>query len=343
MKIGFWDKGKMNLKPWGKVLFVALTAIGVATETSAQRYRNQFMPYSTVGLGVGTASYYGDLAPVSRVLTSTFYMMRWNVSGEYTRHFSPRFGARVGLTWARLAGDDYIMNRSGVPRANHEFFLRNLHFRNDVMELSAVGIFKLTPDGRVADRRSQFGAYLFAGVGVFAHNPKARLPVDPAEPGEKQRWTALRPLGTEGQGLPEGPKLYSLVNLAIPVGFGVRYKINPKFDIAAELGFRFTTSDYLDDVSGGYPSNRSELSPEAQIMTARYLEVNPARKPDRDRTADLVQYLGLQEGSDPFAVLASGSTYVPRGDSPGKADKYMTGTIKVTYVLGSSVKCPPLK
>lgn len=329
----------------GGVLGV-VAIFALASNISAQGYRNYFVPYSTVGLGIGTSSYYGDMAPYRRILGSTFNMMRWSVTGEYTRHFSPRFGARASLTWARIAGDDFIMNGSG-SRANQQLFVRNLHFRNDVKELSAVGIYKLTPDGRSYDRRPQFGAYLFAGVALFAHNPKARLPL-PDDVNEKQRWVALQPLGTEGQGHVEGQKLYSLVSFAVPIGFGLRYKINPKFDVAAELGFRITTTDYLDDISKGYPDptvfGTSSDPAMAEQMANRMLERRPARKPNEDRTEILQNYLELTGNEDPFSYLATNPPVAEiRGTNSKRPDSYMTGTIKLIYVLGPSVKCPPLK
>src|SRR5690606_33801091 len=108
----------------------------------------------------------------------------------------------------------------------------------------------------------------------------------------------------EGQGHIEGQKLYSLVSFAVPVGFGLRYKINPKFDILAELGFRLTTTDYLDDVSKDYPDpSVFGSSSDALQMSNRVMERRPARKPKEERTEILRNYLGLAEGEDPYSFL----------------------------------------
>ncbi len=345
MKIGFLRVARECGVTGVRLLLAGILMAAMTHEMHGQGYRNQFVPYSTVGFGIGTSNYYGDMASYRRIFPSTFKMMRWSVTGDYTRHFSPRFAARASLTWARIAGDDYQMNRSG-KNVHQGFFIRNLHFRNDIKELSAVGIYKLVPDGRSYDRRPQFGAYLFAGVALFAHNPKARLPV-PAGSQEKQRWVALQPLGTEGQGREGQEKLYSLVSFAIPVGVGLRYKINPKFDIAAELGFRFTFNDYLDDVSKPYPDPAvwaSGADPvQAQQMSFRSFETQPARFPKKERTEKLRQYLGLTGAEDPYSYLTNNPQLLSRGNNPRQKDSYMTGTIKLVYVLGPSVKCPPLK
>lgn len=50
---------------------------------------------------------------------------------------------------------------------------------------------------------------------------------------------------------------YSNVQLAIPLGGGIKYVINPKLYIAAEFGVRKTFFDYLDNVSDGDQRNKN--------------------------------------------------------------------------------------
>ncbi len=319
-----------------------LTLLGSEIAT-AQFKSSSFVPYSSVSLGIGTSSYYGDLAPYRRVFASTFGMMRWSITADYTRHFTPRFGARASFTWARISGDDYNMNKgsNGSPI----YFARNLHFRNDLKEFALTGIFKIIPDSRSYDRRPQLSPYLFAGIAAVAHNPMARVPDL-----DGNQWVRLQPLGTEGQGSPGvAEKPYSLVTLAIPVGFGLRYKINQRFDVSAELGFRFTTSDYLDDVSGYYPDPNVLKDDLARAMSNRSAEPTAARK-GGDRTEGLRRFLAEQygidaSGIDPFVAIGQTDYATPgsaRGN-PARNDAYMLGTIRLTYILGSPIKCPPLK
>ncbi len=65
--------------------------------------------------------------------------------------------------------------------------------------------------------RRKVTPYLFGGISVFYFNPYA---TDPA--GDK---VYLRPLSTEGEGLPMYPdrKEYSLVNMAFPFGGGFKF------------------------------------------------------------------------------------------------------------------------
>ena len=314
--------------------------IAVGGNAHAQ-YKSIFIPYSTVGFGLGTANYYGDMASYSRPLASTFKMMRWSIGGNYTRHFTPRLAARASFTYARIAGDDFVMNDKPKYQANI-LFARNLHFRNDLKEFSVQGIFKLIPDNRSYDRRPQFGAYLFAGVALTAHNPKALDSLG----GD---WVRLQPLHTEGQGNEGYAKPYSLVQFAIPFGIGLRYKINSRFDISAELGFRYTFTDYLDDVAGKYadPALFAD-DPTALAVSNRSADVLSTRK-GKDRIPGLTKFVQANYNittEDPVSVLSAvgyASPGTDRGNSPTLKDSYMIGMIHLHYILPSQIKCPPLK
>ena len=318
-----------KLKKGLSVIPLAFSLFMSVTHANAQNKFNRYIPYSVVGFGVGTSSYYGDMAPIGTPLRSTFKPLRWSVTGNYTRHFTPRLAGRASFTWARIMGDDNLMYSPDFKP--NVLYNRNLHFRNDLKEFALIGIFKLIPDTRSNDRRPQFGAYLFGGVAAVAHSPMARDTM-----AGEGAWRKLRPMKLEG-------KEYSLVTLAIPVGLGLRYKINSKWDISAELGFRFTRSDYLDDVSGDY-ADPSTLGSNA-YMANRVAERYGSRKgEDRlpgleqtfpDITEDRLKYLNDNYGY--------GKGNYRRGNTPGRADHYMLGMIHLNYILGSPIKCPPLK
>jgi hypothetical protein len=83
------------------------------------------------------------------------------------------------------------------------------------------------------------------GIGVFSFDPYAYLG------GEKY---LLRTLGTEGQGSSLYPELqpYNPIAISIPIHLGAKYAINARTNVFAELTYRMTSTDYLDDVSGLY-------------------------------------------------------------------------------------------
>lgn len=307
------------------MLLLILFSFNIQNVRAQRGTQKFFVPYSTVGFGIGTSSYYGDMAGLNKPLQSTFKLMRYSVTGNYTRHFTQRLAGRATLSWARIVGDDYTMNKGKSTFLPH--LQRNLHFRNDLFEFTAQGIYKLTPDQRSSDRRPHLGAYLFAGIGAVSYTPKARTPSETGT-GKGGNWVNLRKLNTEGQGNPGYEKPYSSIALAVPLGLGVRYTINKRFDVSAELSYRFTTTDYLDDVARNYP-DPAVFAPGslAEQMSNRVFETSAARK-GGDRTAI------ISEMTEPQTL---------RGTRPGRMDSYMTGTISVHYVLSNPVKCPPIR
>jgi hypothetical protein len=90
-----------------------------------------------------------------------------------------------------------------------------------------------------------FTPYITIGAGIFNYDPFAYL---------NNVKYALRPLGTEGQGSAAYPEreAYGNVALCFPLGMGVKYNISPSVNFAFEISYRFTTTDYLDDVSTTY-------------------------------------------------------------------------------------------
>jgi hypothetical protein len=109
--------------------------------------QDKFLCHIILTLGIGSSSYYGDLSSYSRPIQSTLDEIRWNVGGYYTHYFTSRWGARVGLRYVRIAGNDFNMGVVG----KQDRFARNLHFRNDLKELSAVGIYNLNPFATIAN------------------------------------------------------------------------------------------------------------------------------------------------------------------------------------------------
>ena len=306
-----------------------------------------FEPTSTVSLGFGSSSYYGDLSPYNRFIQSTVNGVRWNANFNYTRQISPNIGIRFGLTWARISGDDSFMDGVEGFEAN---FMRNLHFRNDIKELSIVGQYDLVRTERSYVRREQIIPYIFGGIAVFAHDPVARTPINNLYP--NQEWVRLQPLNTEGQGLPGYGTPYSLISVSFPVGFGVRYKLNSSWDLGFEMGFRYTLTDYLDDAGGNY-ADASVLGGQSNLsrdMGNRTLEVIAANR-GIDRTSGFVNYVknlpSYDPNQDPFTQYSGGvagfSDVADQRGNPKYKDSYMLTTVKLIYHIPGKIKCPAIR
>lgn len=203
--------------------------------------------FACVGAMLGASNYYGDLAPRSSKLSTSLALTRTYLGFYYSKRINANISWRASLAWARLRGDDYNANRNNMEGDLR--YKRNLNFRNDVIEASMVGIVDILPTDRGYLRRDFFNGYGMLGLSIFYHNPKGYVPTGLGLANEGT-WISLRPLGTEGQGLAGQKKKYSLIQPAIILGGGVKYRVGDKLDIGLEFGWRFTFTDYLDDVSG---------------------------------------------------------------------------------------------
>ncbi len=56
--------------------------------------------------------------------------------------------------------------------------------------------------------------------------------------------------------------------VCIPIGFGVKYAITDKVNISFEVAHRFTTTDYIDDVSTTYVGADKFTSPGAPSIAS---------------------------------------------------------------------------
>ncbi len=243
----------MRSSPTTFSLLVLLVLLGASSTLSAQYFRSSsywktHRQELTVGLGI--SNFLGELGGRDQIGTPfvwdlEFSQTKPSISAGYRYYLSKRISVRAAGTYGILAGNDNLTNEPF--RQN-----RNLSFKSNIFEGQACiewHPYQSLP-GHIYDLRgvkgmapSQMGLYLFAGVGGFHFNPKAQF---------DGKWVALKPLGTEGQGLPEGPDPYSLTQICIPMGVGIRKALNKTMNIGLEIQYTKTFTDYIDDVSGAY-------------------------------------------------------------------------------------------
>lgn len=313
-------------------LFLLQLCLWKGNETFSQS-RNNFIPYTSIGGGFGTANYYGDLAPLNSFISSTSNSLRWGIGIDATRYFTKNLGVSLELAWIRLGADDF-------HSSNLETFARNLHFRNDVKEVSIAGKYFPISLKDNFTRRDKIIPNISLGIGYFFHNPVARVPSDAGS-----NWVNLQPLNTEGQGLNVlygSP--YKLSGFCIPVGIGARFKYNPEIDISFDLSYRFVFTDYLDDIGGIYPNTLFFKDNLAKSLSRRVDEISDGRTGD-NREQKLLQLLN-NDGittTAPFDEIATfGATGADRGSVKGN-DSYLTVFIKIRYLISDGIKCPKIR
>jgi hypothetical protein len=144
-----------------------------------------------------------------------------------------RLNIRGGFTQAKVEGDDKYNTKTYLQ-------LRNINFQSSISEFSLLGEFHIFNLSNI-----KWTPYVFGGLAVYHFNPYT---YDTS--GIKQ---FLKPLSTEGQGIAGyNTKPYSLTQLALPFGGGIKYAISDKVRIGLEVGLRKLFTDYLDDISTNY-------------------------------------------------------------------------------------------
>jgi hypothetical protein len=191
----------------------------------------------------GTANYQGDLVEKRYTMFNSKIALGIGASYIINNHFR----VRGLLSFAKITGDD---------KDNDDPFLlaRNLNFFSIITEFSVTAHYDI-----LDLRNHRVTPYLFAGLGLFRFNPYTFDSVAGK--------TFLQPLGTEGQGIAAYPdrKPYSLTQLNIPFGGGIKFRVNNDVSIAWEIGLRKTFTDYLDDLSTTYVDQATLISERGQL------------------------------------------------------------------------------
>ena len=247
------------------------------------------------GLFAGGAYYRGELN------RTHFSQSDYSIGGIFKQDFpNDRLSLRFQLLYSQVKADDF---KSG----NTQQLNRNLSFKSSVIEFGPVleiDFFKFHP-GQNNTAKAAFGTpYFMGGINIMRMNPKTRY---------NGEWIELQPLGTEGQGtsIANAPKKYSLNQIVIPFGIGIKVNLSHHSSFSMEYGIRKTFTDYLDDVSGIYP-DLTALNPLARELS------------DRARTPEGVNQssYGLQRGN------------------PADKDWYSVFGFSITYEFFSDSTCP---
>jgi hypothetical protein len=258
--------------------------------------QNSIVQEGEFGIGIGAGHYFGDLntrAKLNRPKPAASIFFRKN------------FGNYIAM---RISGNFTQLGYSDVYNTHNEFMRRrNLSFNTNVWELGLQGDFnfyRFLP----GEPEFRFTPYVTFGVSAFNYDPYAYLN------GQKY---FLRQLGTEGQAIDSlHRKPYSSMAIAFPFGVGVKYSINDRINIGFEVVYRFTNTDYLDDVSTTYidpalfPPN-----PDGSLSSAYLLS---------DRSYETGERIGIKGRQ--------------RGNSQNK-DAFATALFYISFNL-QSYKCP---
>ena len=170
-----------------------------------------------LGFGAGVSTYSGDII---RKIDPNQLGPQGTLFGK--RNFDNVWTLRVGISTGLLYAADSI---NPIDRIARE---RDARFQAGIIETSAVMEFNfLDYVGNNAEFR--WSPYAFFGLGYTIAIAKGR---------------------NYGNNVSER---YNVSTLIIPFGGGVKYKLDDRWTLAFEIGFRPTLTDYLDKIDSKVP------------------------------------------------------------------------------------------
>lgn len=235
----------------------------------------------SMGTSIGLLDLWGDVGTKSildHYDNSEYTKKPCFMGGLFFRYSAhPSFAFRIGGYYGTLYATD-MWNKSKAQTAanieddSYQRYLRNQSIRANTWEgsfLFEIAPLRFNPESRSAMRR--FQPLLLLGVAGMHFKPQAEY-IDRNY--VNRGYVDLYDLNVEGTGLSSGiykgaPPKYSLWQIVVPAGLGVRWDIGKRLSLGVEWLYRYTFTDYLDNVSGDYvdPAMYSKyLTPEKAAL-----------------------------------------------------------------------------
>ncbi len=203
-----------------KKLFTLLSTLVIALLLQAQPTDWE------MGMFGGWSVYQGDI--IGKKIDLRESNLAVGITGRYNYYYTLKF--RVNLLFGRLSGDD--KNYPGREA-------RGASFQTSLVELSTMAEWE--PFGKWRELKGgksniAVSPYLMGGVGLAFTNPKPVFP-------------KIGNVNSQNPYIQDIRAGYSKIHLVVPVGAGLRYDVNRKWSIGAEIAGRITFTDYIDGIS----------------------------------------------------------------------------------------------
>ena len=291
-----------------RLLLILFIVCGV--ELHAQSfYRYRFEEPWSISAGIGPTQYFGELY--------SFWKYNEGIQPDFNANFSFNyiFGthlkARGEFTYYQMSGQDPPSD----PRAYRT--PRDLHFRARNMEIAGIVEYYWHPVKLNNITRHLWNPYIFFGVGMSTNNPQARL-----DKNDDNSWVDLRPYQLENNP-------YEKYIIVFPMGLGFKYKLNVYMDFKFEGNYRYTLTDYMDDISA---YNVSEFYLD---LVEDYVN---GTNPDRLRLAIRNPNFYLDNGEPDVQKILNNQGRIRRGSGlTHRYDGYLTFSVGVEIYLSRDI------
>ncbi|RIW17544.1 hypothetical protein D0X99_06310 [Algoriphagus lacus] len=268
-------------------------------------YRYRFEAPWSISAGIGPTQYFGELY--------SFWKYEEGVQPDWNANFSVNYVFGTHLK-ARLEGTYYKMSGSDVPSDPRAYRTpRNLTFQAKNWEASGIIEYYWHPVKLNNITRHLWNPYIFFGVGMSTNNPQTLL---------RGEWVDLRPFQLENNP-------YEKNIIVFPMGLGFKYKLNVYMDMKFEGNYRYTLTDYMDDISA-YNVREFYLDLVDDYVTGK--------NPDRLRLAIRNPKYVLDNGEPDVAGILRNGGAIRRGSGlDHRFDGYLTFSLGLEIYLSEDI------
>ncbi|WP_460584808.1 DUF6089 family protein [Hymenobacter arcticus] len=297
---------------YSTALLAGIALLGSTQHAEAQQFSKR-KQYTSIGVSLNAMNYFGDLNPATNFASFHAGDTRPNIGLNITHRFFPRVSGRFAVAYGQIRADDNTNANRDDTNARFRY-ARNMNFRNNIYEASAVVIVDLIENRNNYLKRPDFVPYVFGGVAGFHHSPEGKY--------TDGNYVDLQALKTENVD-------YSKFQFSLPFGAGVRYRINRNLDASFEIGFRKTFTGYLDDVNNKY------VTPTITSAEALYFSGFSGGQYGQGITNNAAGIAGgFKPATDPTNSAKRGQ---------GKTDWYTVTGFSLNYILNPKIKNPKFR
>ncbi|WP_026953731.1 hypothetical protein [Algoriphagus vanfongensis] len=288
-----------------RILLVFLLVFLLQEGFAQSFYRYRFEEPWSVSASLGATQYFGELYSFWKY--SEGVQPDWNANIGFHYTFGTNLRARGEFSYIKMSGQDPPSD----PRAYRT--PRDLHFRAQNWEMLGIVEYYLYPVKVPNIHRPLWNPYIFFGLGMSTNNPEAKL---------DGSWVDLRPLQLENNP-------YEKFIMVFPMGLGFKYKLNVYMDLIFEGNYRFTLTDYMDDISA-YNVSEFYLDLVDDYVTGN----NPDRLRLAIRNPNFLDDNGLP---DVQKILANGGRIRRGSGLTHRYDGYMTVNVGVEIHMSRDI------
>jgi hypothetical protein len=250
--------------------------------------------YFSLSVGTGKVGYQGELSH-----NKYFQKGLAQLNAGLEARLYNRFSARVEFYYYNITGNDQLARNNSFEQQ------RNLSFFANNYEVSLSGMYYiLNPYAGKYFKRKATDLFLTAGIGATKYTPMAHLDGETFD---------LRKYETEG-------KTYSNYALVVPVGIGLKFKLNEFLNIITEAGYRIAFTDRLDDVSAQYGGPYTDNI--AAALTNRKSEIGVINQEAYDKMIPNGQRGDLRSKDQYYFASVKLEVYLPSDLLRRKGNKY---------------------